>query len=328
MAKRKKWTKKQKEQRLKLTITGLLVIVSFLIGLFFGDNPYDAAFFTRKWESLTNDWGTTFSSTNPNNVADSDGTVYFFDVGQGSSTLYQAADGTTVLIDTGRYDDKDKRIVSYLDRYIGTGGKIDLLIFTHNDADHIGNGDLVLDYYQVEEVWMNGVDQTTRVYENVLDAIEKSNAIYYEPKAGEMREVGPFKVEVFNPETSSKTGDHNEESIVTRTTLSNVSVVNSGDVSEKFENQIIDNYGSLQAEILLVGHHGSRDSNSKEWLSTIDPEAAVVQAGEDNPYGHPHKETLERINEQSIPLYSTIEDGTITVMIQKDGQYSITTDKP
>ncbi|MFC6464609.1 ComEC/Rec2 family competence protein [Marinilactibacillus sp. GCM10026970] len=324
MVRKKKMTKKQKQQRIQVSVTAFLIALAFFIGLFFGDNPYDADYFTDKWQELTREWSTYLPRFEPE--SSSNGTIRFFDVGQGSSTLYQSEDGTNIVIDTGRYDDSDKRIVSYLDKYIGTGGKIDLLIFTHNDADHIGNGDLVLEYFQVDEVWMNGVDHTTRVYEKLLDAISESDANYYEPNAGETKDIGPFKIEVLNPQESNRTTDHNEESIMTRTTISGTSIMNSGDASSTVEKQIVKQYSNLKADVMLVGHHGSKDSNSTEWLSAVDPEVAIIQAGLNNSYGHPHEETLERINHQGISLYSTMDEGTVTVTVEEDGTFSVNKD--
>lgn len=331
MVRKKKLTKNQKKQRIQISLTTLLVGVAFLMGLFFGDNPYNTDYFLNKWQSITDELSETFSKLNNASSGESstasEGTIRFFDVGQGSATLMQASDGTNILIDTGRYDDSDQRILGYLDQYIGTGGKIDLLIFTHNDADHIGNGDLVLDYFQVEEVWMNGVDHTTKVYEDVLDAISESNALYYEPKAQEIKNVGPFRIEVLSPSKTDVTDDQNEESIVTRTTLNEVSIMISGDVSSDIEKRLIKQNQVLNSDILLIGHHGSRDSSSSEWLSATDPKVGIVQNGKDNTYGHPHKETLLRIKNQGIPLYNTVDSGTVTVNIDETDELKIYTEK-
>lgn len=331
MVRKKKLTKNQKKQRIQLSLTTLLVGVAFLMGLFFGDNPYNTDYFVNKWQAITDELTMTFSKLNHGSSGESssasEGTIRFFDVGQGSATLMQASDGTNILIDTGRYDDSAQRILGYLDQYIGTGGTIDLLIFTHNDADHIGNGDLVLDYFQVEEVWMNGVDHTTKVYEDVLDAISESNALYYEPKAQEIKNVGPFRIEVLNPSKTDGTDDQNEESIVTRTILNETSILISGDVSSNVERKLIKENQTLNSDVLLIGHHGSRDSNSNEWLSAIDPKVGIVQAGKDNTYGHPHKETLLRMKNLGIPLYNTVDNGTVTINIDKTDELNINPEK-
>ncbi|API89123.1 MBL fold metallo-hydrolase [Marinilactibacillus sp. 15R] len=330
MVRKKKLTKKQKQQRIQLVFTTLLLGVAFLMGLFFGDDSYNIDYFSRKFENMRTDVASVFSnlgSQTTGKVQDIEGTIHFFDVGQGSSTLMQANDGTNILIDTGRYDDPDKKIIKYLDQYIGTGGTIDLLIFTHNDADHIGNGDLVLDYYKVNEVWMNGVDHTTKIYEDVLDAIEESDTLYHEPKANEEKIVGPFKVEVFSPFKTAETDDQNEESIVTRTTLDGVRTTITGDVSSNVENRLIKQYYDLKTDILLIGHHGSHDSTSNEWLDATNPRVGVIQAGADNTYGHPHEETLERIEQNDIPLYNTINNGTITVKLNGSDKLDIEVEK-
>ncbi|GEQ33121.1 ComEC/Rec2 family competence protein [Marinilactibacillus psychrotolerans] len=330
MVRKKKLTKKQKQQRLQIVLTTLLLGVAFLMGLFFGDNPYDVKYFSKRAQEITDDVTSVFSELNHRIVGEeksAEGTIRFFDVGQGSATLMQASDGTNILIDTGRYDDPDKRIIKYLDQYIGTGGTIDLLIFTHNDADHIGNGDLVLDYYNVKEVWMNGVDHTTVIYEDVLDAIEKSGALYYEPKAQEEKTVGPFKIEVFSPFKKAVTEDQNEESIVTRITLNGIRTMVTGDVSSKVETRLMEQHFDLVADILLVGHHGSKESTSNEWLNAVNPQIAIVQAGANNSYGHPHKETLARLKKQGVPLYNTIKNGTISIQVNESDKMDIELEK-
>lgn len=322
LARRKKLTKKQHEQRRRIFIGTLLVSVAFLMGLIFGNNDLDLSAFTsyNEWSIEARRWFGSLSR--PGSSVETDqASIHFFDVGQGSATLLQADDGTNILIDTGRYDDSNQRIMTYLDQYIGIGGKIDLLIFTHSDADHIGHGDLVMEYYDVAEVWMNGMDNTTVIYERVLDALLDSDAEYVEPKAGEEYEIGSFWVEVLHPLPNETMRDQNEESIVTRITVNNVSFMTSGDASQSIENRIIQETGNLASEILLVGHHGSSYSTGENWLNALNPEIAIYQAGEENAYGHPHDELIDRLETLDVPLYGTPEYGNISIFIDENGDY-------
>lgn len=329
--KKKKLTKKQKEQQKKLALFVAIILFSFTMGLFLGKNDHPRIYLNDKMNQFKKDWTLLFENHSPkkndeNTKNTQNAEFRILDVGQGSSTLLQSDDGTTILIDTGRYEDKDKKIMTYLDRYIGTGGKIDLLIFTHNDSDHIGYGDLVLQYYNVQEVWMNGYDSTSKVYERVLDAIGDSQARYVEPKNGENHQVGPFYLEVLNPTTKLR-NDPNDDSIVTKISFADFSGIFSGDASSRVEKDLIKDGTNLKADLLLMGHHGSKTSTSEEWIEAVKPTISVYSAGANNGYHHPGQETINRLKKRNIPIYGTSKDGTITIEAHKDGTYTVETER-
>jgi beta-lactamase superfamily II metal-dependent hydrolase len=309
-------------------ISTLIASVAFLLGLIFGEGQLVMGDFSGYIEEWTRDIRHWFEGIERPSASESteEAMIHVFDVGQGSAMLLQA-DGTNILIDTGRFDDSSKRILHYLDREIGTGGTIDLLIFTHNDADHIGHGELVLEYYSVEEVWMNGMDHTTATYTRVLDAMLDADVEYLEPKAGYEKEVGPFWIEVFHPLEDEVMYNQNEESIVTRFTVNDLSFMNTGDVSYDVEDRIINDFAHLTSEIMVVGHHGSRYSTGRNWIEALDPEIAIYQAAEENMYGHPHEEVELRLNDVDVPLYGTAEHGTITIIIDAEGEYVVETER-
>lgn len=325
--KKKKLTKKQKEKRVKLISTGAVLLLVFSMGLFLGGNKQSELSLTGKIELFKEELVSFFNSKEEvDQTKNQETTIRFLEADQGSATLIQAKDGTTILIDSGRYEDKDKKIIQQLDQYVGTGGTIDLLIFTHNDSDHIGYGDLIINYYDVKEVWMNGNDATSKVYERVLDAVNESNAIYAEPKAGEHQQIGPFNIEVLSPNEQSD-NDQNDDSIVTKITVNQVSGLFSGDASQSIERAIVETGADVRADFILMGHHGSDTSTSEEWVLASQPEFAIFSAGENNSYGHPGEEAIDRLRKQAIPIYGTIDNGTITVTIHEDGTYSIQTEK-
>lgn len=331
MAKRRRLTKKQKEQRRNSSLALLAILFIFIGGYLLGrrDITFDAA-----REKL--DEATSRIEKHIDNIGAPAGPVrtptsntsqiHILDVGQGSSILLISRDGTSVLVDTGRFDDGEKRIISYLDSYIGLGRELDLLVFTHNDADHIGHGDLVMEYFDVQEVWMNGMDHTTKVYSNVLDAIVATDAIYREPKAGEVHQRGPFEIQVLHPTTDSRQSNQNAESIVTRIAFDGISLMTSGDVSVVEEQKIIERSDHLQSDLLIVGHHGAADSTGEQWLRAVNPKLAFYQAGISNTYGHPSPDALERLEALNIPVYGTDELGTISIYIGEDGQVSVETE--
>lgn len=332
MAKRKKLTKKQRRRRNRWVFGLLAAVIVFVGGYITGNREIDLSGLRNKLDEATasieqrvNEFGT---SSQPRTVGTGTSQIHIFDVGQGSSILLIGSDGTSILVDTGRYDNSDKRIISYLDDHIGLGGEIDLLIFTHNDSDHIGHGELVLEYFDVNEVWMNGMDHTSQVYDDLLDALLASDAEYAEPKAGETHERGVFNIEVLHPTTDSPQSDPNDESLVTRFEFDGISLLNAGDISVPRENDIIErSRWNLQSDILMAGHHGAANATSESWLQAVNPQMVFYQAGIDNQYGHPAPETIERVEQFGVPIYGTAELGTISMYLDENGEIDVETER-
>ena len=244
--------------------------------------------------------------------------AYFFDVGQADATLLLGPD-FTVLIDAGDYRRND--VVSHL-KSVGVQ-KIDLLIGTHPHADHIGQFPQVLATFPVKEVWLSGDTHTTRTFERALDAILASDAAYHEPRAGELFRFGSLHAEVLNPD--HLTGDFHEGSVSIRAVFGDIAFIFTGDAETHTEFGMIGRGHNLKAHLLQLGHHGSRTSSSREFLDAVQPEVAIYSAGEDNSYGHPHDEVVNRILAMGIQLYGTDIHGTIVV--ETDGKtYNVRSD--
>lgn len=332
MAKRKKLTKKQRERRNRWLLGLFVAAIVFFGGYITGRRDVDFSQVLGKLDEATANIEQRMHQadaprTPTPTAGEGTGQVHIFDVGQGAATLLIGSDGTSILIDTGRHDDGEKRIISYLDEHIGLGEPIDLLIFTHNDSDHIGHGDLVLEYFDVQEVWMNGMDHTTQVYDKLLDAVLASNADYAEPKAGERVQLGVFDIQVLHPPQDSPQKDQNDESIATRFTFDGTSLITTGDNSIAQEQEIIERGGQLQSDLMIVGHHGSNTSTGEPWLEAVQPQIAFYQAGIDNRYGHPSPETVERMEQAGIPFYGTAELGTISIYIDEQGEVNVETER-
>ncbi|MBC1514940.1 MBL fold metallo-hydrolase [Listeria immobilis] len=236
----------------------------------------------------------------------------FFDVGQGDSTLIQAEDGTTILIDTGRQD--DDRILSYLKE--ANVKKIDLLLLTHPHADHIGNADKIIATYKPKEIWMDGLAFSSSIYERVIDAALASDATYKEPRRGETATFGPFNLTVLSPDKLEN--DANNDSIAVKISYKDISAIFTGDAEKGREKEMVESDEDLKADILDLGHHGSSTSNQPYFLDEIKPQVAVYSAELANSYGHPHVEVLEWLKDRKIATYGTDVNGTVT--IETDGE--------
>lgn len=241
--------------------------------------------------------------------------VHFIDVGQGDATLLQGPD-FTILIDAGRHDRND--VLPYLKSQ--NISEIDLLVGTHPHADHIGQFPQILENFQVGEVWMSGDLHTTRSFENALDAIEKTEAHYNEPKAFETYSFGSALIEIIHPENI--TGDLNNGSIVLRLHYENLIFLFTGDAELNAEEGILERGHDVKADILKIGHHGSNSSTSELFLEKIDPKVAIYSAAIDNSYGHPHPNVMDRLKRRGVDIYGTDLFGTI-VLITDGNRYDI-----
>ena len=254
---------------------------------------------------------TETDGTNASIQTTGDMLVHFIDVGQGDSILIETTSGN-VLVDAGNWN--GRAVIDYLnDRGIS---HIDLMIATHPDADHIGQMPLILEALTVDEVWMNGVESTSKTFENTINLILEKDIVYYEPEVGDGIDFGDVAIDVLGPIT--RTNDANKDSIVTQVTHGAVEVMLTGDAGVKEEASLINRFGDrLVSDILKLGHHGSNTSTSQAFLDAVNPEAVIISASENNSYGHPHKEVVERLVTAGVDVYQTSQHGDI--VFRSDG---------
>ena len=265
-----------------------------------------------------------FTNAGHTHRADNEGklSVYFLDVGQGDSTLF-VVDGKTILIDAGETDMGD-RVVSDV-RKLGVT-RIDLLVATHPHADHIGGMQKVLAAFPVGQVLDTGLPHPSSTYEHLLETIDRKNIPYRVAEQGQTIDVDPsLRVVVLSPPKQRSGDDPNINSLVLRISYGTIDFLMSGDLGGEGEDALIRSGYPLDAEILKVGHHGSSSSTLPAFLARVRPEMGVLFVGEDNPYGHPHQETLDLLKESGVTVYRTDRDGT--VVVRTDGMsYSVKTE--
>ncbi|MGI2297119.1 ComEC/Rec2 family competence protein [Paenibacillus sp. GXUN7292] len=248
--------------------------------------------------------------------------VHFIDVGQGASQLLIGPTGKTMLIDAGN-NDKEAYIVDYLKKQ--QIKKIDILIGTHPDADHIGGLDAVIHHFDIGKIYMPKVQANTKTFEDVLLAVKKKNLKVTTAKAGVVLDWEE-KVEAEMIAPIEAYTDTNEMSAVLRLVYGDTSFLLTGDAESKSEADMLKTGASLQADVLLVSHHGSKTSTSEPFLKAVNPKYAVIQSGKDNKYGHPASNVLDRLKRHNVKVYRNDLQGHI--IFTSDGKIISTASKP
>jgi beta-lactamase superfamily II metal-dependent hydrolase len=262
--------------------------------------------------------------TSPSHMAANNGDlrVYFLDVGQGDSSLVIFRD-KVILIDAGEIDQGD-RVVADL-RKLGVS-RIDLLVASHPHSDHIGGMQKVLAVFPVGKVLDTGMPHTSPLYEHFLETVDKENIPYIIAEQGQIIDLdSSLGILVLSPPKERLDADLNANSIVLKISYGTISFLFTGDAGDAAETALLQSGYSPGAQVMKVSHHGSSDATSKAFLARVRPEVAVISVGKDNPYGHPHKETLDALSALVPAIYRTDRDGTI--LIRSDGAlYSVTTE--
>lgn len=232
--------------------------------------------------------------------------VHFIDVGQGDSILIQQGNNS-MLIDAGNNGDSET-----VKNYIANQGitKLDYVIGTHPHEDHIGSLDYVINSFEIGKIYMPKVTSTTKTFKDVVSAIQNKGMQITTPVPGDSFKLGEADCKILAPNSSSYE-DLNNYSIVIKVTFGNNSFMFTGDAEAISETEMINKGFDVKADVLKVAHHGSGSSTSDEFLKKVSPKYAVVSVGKDNDYGHPHKETMDRLKNSGITVYRADECGTI-----------------
>lgn len=231
--------------------------------------------------------------------------VHFIDVGQGDATLITCGDHA-MLIDTGD-DSKGTAIQNYLQKQKIT--KLDYLILTHPDADHIGGAPVILTKFDISRVFVSNYEKDNKTYQKLVQALDNKRLKALTPKVNSKYTLGTATITILSP--GREYDNPNDASIALLLKNGSISFLFTGDAGEDAEADILETDISLSADVYKVGHHGSKYSTSKKLIKAVNPTYAVISCGEGNSYGHPHAETLNTLRTNGVKVYRTDEDGTI-----------------
>jgi beta-lactamase superfamily II metal-dependent hydrolase len=210
------------------------------------------------------------------------------------------------------------------------------MITTHAHADHIGGADEVIKGTKVYKVLDSKVPNTTKNYEDFLDAIEANKVEFIGASPGQTFDLGSGAIiSVLAPKQPLFTKDQlrsggnepNANSVVTRLDYGEFSILLTGDAEAQTEERLMEQGARVEARVLKVGHHGSKYASSEDFLRAAKFKDAVISCGADNRYGHPSQEALDRFKEFGIKIYRTDLQGEITIKTRGKEDYQITTER-
>ncbi len=251
-------------------------------------------------------------------------TLFFLDVGQGDAILIQDPLGGTALIDSGPPSTFQLNIRNDILALLRNYGvkKVDWLIATHPDADHIGGLEKILKNFPVAFYLDPHLPKSSEIYLDFLRLLRgkvKKGKVEYRKAEEQRASLGKSILEIF-PAPNPPFPDPNDNSIITLLRYGNWSILFTGDGEEQEEKWLMEKFETkrLDAEGLKVSHHGSYTGSSLPFLQAVSPILAFISCGRNNRYGHPHPVVLERLNMLGVRIFRTDLLGTIRV--RTDGE--------
>lgn len=242
-----------------------------------------------------------------------------YDVGQGDSIFLRTAGGYTILIDGG----PNAKVAEYLGEDIAFySRKIDLLILTHPQADHLTGLLEVVKRYRIGTLWISGVNSKTKIYQDWKQILKEKNI---EPKivyqGDKMNFPDGTKIRVLWPRQDLESDDINAYSIVTLVTFGQFDALLTGDADKP--NQPYTSSES-EVEVFKVPHHGGKNSIEQNYVETISPEVSIISVGKNQSYGHPRGEVINILEQVGSKVYRTDKNGTVEIVSDGRSWYTST----
>ena len=261
------------------------------------------------------------------NRLSSSGEITYVDVGQGDSIFIQLPyNGGNYLIDTGGILSFQKKPWQMKESEFDTGKdvllpflkskgirKLDKLILTHADYDHIGGSKAILENIPVESIIMP-IGQSTEFGKFDWLNQKEIDSIKLNVEEGDSWIVGENTFRVIHPEVSN--GDKNSSCIVLYALLNGNKFLFTGDADLAAEEEMLSKY-ELNVDVLKAAHHGSKTSTGKTFLKSLNPKVSIISVGENNRYGHPSPEVMKELKENQIKIFRTDIDGSIKFEFKK-----------
>ena len=302
----------------KKLLSAIIAVIIVLVGAFLGIDVSD----------ILEEYASTEQNDTTNNTLQVEENVEgklivtMIDVGQADCFLYEQ-NGKYALIDCGEASTADE-VIDFLKKKGIT--KLDYLFGTHPHSDHMGGMYKIVTNIEIGTIIIPKVDETkvTSTWYNILD--EELNTVYVKnkkeipkynveySKEGATLYLGDATISILEQFTEYKS-DLNNYSAIMKISFGEIDIITTGDAETVVEKELLDSGKNIDAEILKLGHHGSKTSTSEEFLKAVSPDYALISAGVGNKHEHPTKSVMERMEKHEIDVYRTDESGTITIII-------------
>lgn len=257
--------------------------------------------------------------------------IYFIDVGQGDSCLILTPSNKTILIDGGGSKDSEEfdvgksTLLPYLlDRKVS---KIDYMMISHFDADHMGSFVTVLQNIKVGKLIISKQVKNSNEFMNIIQIVKNKNIEVVVVKAEDKIHIeNNVVLEILYPEKELKFSDLNNNSIVAKLVYGGFSMLFTGDIEKEAEGQILKEYKDtniLNSTVLKVAHHGSKTSSTDEFIEFVNPKIALIGVGKNNLFGHPNEDVIKMLEKYNSKIYRTDLNGEITIRVNKKGSIKI-----
>lgn len=249
--------------------------------------------------------------------------IQFMDVGQGDGIFIKADDGTTITIDGGSSDVKNVAKYRMIPCIKASGtGVIDYAVITHADKDHISGIEEILNMntengLTIRNLVMPHVSYEDEAYDELLTAAKTKGIQVLYIKEGDTMKLGKVEIKCIHPDGKYISDNRNDYSTVLSLKYENFSALFTGDIPAEIEKSIINKIDNNYT-ILKVAHHGSKYSSDMEFLKKVMPAYSVISVGEDNSYGHPGTETINKLKSLNSKILRTDLSGEIEIFSKEN----------
>jgi competence protein ComEC len=288
------------KSRGKIIFSGIILCMLILVisGLGHGESVFAKGM--PKTTKTTKTTNTTRASSDEGELK-----VHFMDVGQGLGVLIES-DGHYMMYDGGNRS-KSSYVVSYMKKQ---GVKtLDYAIASHYDSDHLNGVIGAINAFDVKHIAAPDYVHTSKLYTSFMKTVKNSGKVVEHPEAGDKYYLGSSVVTVLAPKETAD--NSNDNSIAVKIQRGDISFILTGDAEHDSEEAMCKSGIDLECTVLCLGHHGSANSTSWDFLKETVPEYAVISCGSDNQYGHPAADTMEKLESMEIDVLRTDKQGTL-----------------
>lgn len=245
--------------------------------------------------------------------------ISFLNIGQGDAIYIEAPNGTQIMVDGGPDGIVLRELAKVLPLF---DNSIDAILVTNPDKDHMGGFIDIMQKFKVTNIIEPGTVSPSDTYKTV-ESLSNDHGlrVVYARRGMDIMldKERNIYLHILFPDRDVEKLATNDGSIVAKLVYDNTSVLLEGDAPQNIEKYLLSlDPKILDADILKVGHHGSRTSTNPDYVTAVSPEYAVISCGIDNKYGHPHKETLDMLNSLGVPILRTDLEGRIS--FESDGE--------